>query len=194
MLGTIYHEGKALPRDDAKAFEYFRQSAQSGDPAFQANLGLCYSQGTGARQNYAEAVKFLQPAAENGIPNDPIATRNAQDELGGIYYTGDKHVAKDRKKAMFWFEKAARAGHPHAQRMVGYLLQLNKSYTEALPWLKTAAEQGNVDAQNDLGVVYANGLGVPKSRTNAIAWYLRAYKQGDPYAKENLRKLGVDAK
>ena len=34
-----------------------------------------------------------------------------------------------------------------------------------------AAEQGSADAQYNLGVMYANGNGVPKDNTEAVKWY-----------------------
>ena len=34
--------------------------------------------------------------------------------------------------------------------------------TEAVKWFRKAAEQGDASAQNDLGVMYQNGRGVPQ--------------------------------
>jgi TPR repeat protein len=67
-----------------------------------------------------------------------------------------------------------------------------KSYGIAAAWLRRAADQGNADAQNNLGWLYHNGLGVTASRVEAIAWYLQAYRQGNSLAKENLMNLGID--
>ena len=46
---------------------------------------------------------------------------------------------------------------------------------------RTAAEQGDADAQFNLGVCYKNGSGVEKSYAQAVYWYKRSAEQG--YAK-----------
>ena len=35
--------------------------------------------------------------------------------------------------------------------------------TEAVKWYRKAAEQGHAEAQNNLGVMYLNGRGVPQT-------------------------------
>jgi TPR repeat protein len=194
LLGTMYNEGRGVQQDAGKAFEYFRQAAQSGDPVFSYNLGLCYSHGTGVKTDFAQAVKLIQPLADKGMPDDPVSQRNAQDELGQLYYTGDEHLQKNLNGAMLWFEKAARAGHLHAQVVFATMLSDRKRYKEAATWFRVAAERGDALAENNLGIMYANGRGLPKSRKDAIAWLLRAYQQGYVSAAGNLRKLGVNAK
>lgn len=52
--------------------------------------------------------------------------------------------------------------------------------------LRTEADQGNAAAQNNLGVVYANGTGVAKDPAQAVFWYRKAADQGDAAAQNNL--------
>ena len=49
-----------------------------------------------------------------------------------------------------------------------------------------AAEQGNADAQFNLGVMYNNGQGVRQDYTQAVQWYRKAAEQGDAKAQYNL--------
>ena len=144
------------------------------------------------KPDFAEAVKLIQPLADKGIHDDPVAQRNAQNELGELYYTGDEHLPKNLNVAMPWFEKAARAGHLHSQVVLGMIFADRKRYKDAAKWYRQAAEKGDSLAENNLGILYANGWGVPKSRKDAIAWLLRAYQQGYTNAAANLQKLGVD--
>jgi TPR repeat protein len=51
-----------------------------------------------------------------------------------------------------------------------------------------AAEQGNAKAQTNLGVMYANGQGVPQDYVLAHMWFNLAAAQGDPNGK-GLRDL-----
>ena len=49
---------------------------------------------------------------------------------------------------------------------------------QAVAWYRTAAEQGNADTQNNLGVMYAHGHGVAKDDATAVEWYRKAADQG----------------
>jgi len=55
--------------------------------------------------------------------------------------------------------------------------------------LRTAAENDLPAVQTTLGTLYQNGWGVHQSRTEAIAWYLRAYRQSELTAVQNLQNL-----
>lgn len=46
-------------------------------------------------------------------------------------------------------------------------------------WYRQAAEQGNVDAQVNLAVLYKKGQGVPQDLTAAARWFRQAAAQGD---------------
>ena len=50
---------------------------------------------------------------------------------------------------------------------------------ERVKQLTLPAEQGNVDAQLELGFLYLNGLGIPRNYTEAFKWYTKASDQGD---------------
>ena len=61
-----------------------------------------------------------------------------------------------------------------------------EDYPRALEIFTRLAEQGDADAQFALGVMYANGKGVPKDASQAAAWYRKAAEQGDAKAQFNL--------
>ena len=50
--------------------------------------------------------------------------------------------------------------------------------TEELVELRRLAEQGDADAQYNLGVMYDNGEGVPEDNAEAVKWYRMAAEQG----------------
>jgi TPR repeat protein len=56
-------------------------------------------------------------------------------------------------------------------------------YQKAFQLLEPLGEQGNVKAQYLLGVLYANGKGVPKNDSKAVYWFTKAAKQGDVKAQ-----------
>ena len=56
-------------------------------------------------------------------------------------------------------------------------------------WYRLAAEQGLADAQNNLGLMYANGEGLPDDYVLAYAWYNLAAAQGNEVARKNKDNL-----
>jgi TPR repeat protein len=65
----------------------------------------------------------------------------------------------------------------------------NKNYQRAYREWKAAAEAGHAEAQFDLGVLYAQGLGVPRDLTVAASWYLKSAEQGNPEAQFALGQM-----
>lgn len=59
--------------------------------------------------------------------------------------------------------------------------ELESLYTDpaASQWFQTAAEQGNPDAQVNLGRMCILGKGVQKDEAEAARWYRKAAEQGD---------------
>ena len=54
---------------------------------------------------------------------------------------------------------------------------------------KTLADQGMAAAQYKLGVMYANGEGVPENDAEAVKWYRKAADQGSVNAQFNLGNM-----
>ena len=56
----------------------------------------------------------------------------------------------------------------------------------AVAELRARAEQGDAEAQYNLGVMYATGAGVPQDNGEAVRWYRLAADQGLAAAQFNL--------
>jgi hypothetical protein len=56
----------------------------------------------------------------------------------------------------------------------------------ALAWYSRAAEQGDADAQNNLGAMYDAGEGIRENNAEALRWYGLSADQGNPIAQNNL--------
>lgn len=57
---------------------------------------------------------------------------------------------------------------------------------KSLSQLRSAAEQGDANAQHDLGLKYSNGQGVPKNNKKAAYWFGKAAAQGEPRSQYDL--------
>ena len=65
----------------------------------------------------------------------------------------------------------------------------NKDYAGAFREWKTAADAGQAAAQFDLGLLYAQGLGVRRDLTVAEQWYRKAAEQGNAEAQFALGQM-----
>ena len=60
-----------------------------------------------------------------------------------------------------------------------------QDYAAAAGWYRKAADQGNADAQYNLGNKYANGQGVPQDYVQAHKWFNLSATSGDADAVKN---------
>ena len=63
---------------------------------------------------------------------------------------------------------------------------VENNYKEALKWYELAAENGNRDAPNNIGVLYMTGLGTPRDFAMAHKWFTVAGSR-DAGAKSNKK-------
>jgi len=106
-LGFMYHDGKGVEKDEAKATDWFQRAADLGLAPAQFNLGNAYRFGRGVEQSDERAVYWWRKAA---IQNFAAAQFN----LGTAYLYG-RGVAPDREEGLKWYRRAAANGHPVAQ-------------------------------------------------------------------------------
>ena len=62
----MYHKGRAVPRDYAKAVAWYRKAAAQGNPVALDNLGLMYRDGLGVPRGYIQAHKWFDLAGMRG--------------------------------------------------------------------------------------------------------------------------------
>ncbi len=99
FLGTMYGDGRGVPRDDAKAAKWYRKAAEQGLAGAQYRLGVMYRKGRGVALDQVEAAKWYRKAAEQGLAD-------AQYRLGVMYNNG-LGVPQDFALAHMWFNLAA---------------------------------------------------------------------------------------
>ncbi len=119
---------------DTNTLEGLRASAQIGDARAQFALGAKYATGEDVPQDFGEAARWFEQAAEQGHVL-------AQSTLGAYYWVG-RGVPADLKKAYFW-SVLARAGgdEPSKYRMDGLRSRLSREDVlqvqhQANQWLK----------------------------------------------------------
>jgi uncharacterized protein len=184
LLGVTNELGEVVEwtKDEKEAVKWFYKSAEQGYAEAQFDLGVCFRDSIGVKQNYAEALKWFRKAADQGFAS-------AQLNLGSLYADG-QGVPENYVEAINWYRKAAAQGLTAAQYDIGVCYAngegVVKDEVEAVKWYRKAAEQGNDAAQHNLGVAYFNGKGLPKDYVEAYKWNNLASAQGNEYARKSM--------
>jgi len=179
-LGRMYSLGKGVPEDDAQAVLWFRKAAEQGDAHAQYDLGLSYNEGHGVPQDYAQAALWYRKAAEQG-------DTDAQYNLGVWYEEGEYRGVDQDTQAAFWRRKI-RAWRAYINS-VDFHFSEHWRFSKAAFWYRKAAEQGDAEAQYNLGRLYYDGRGVAQDYDQAALWFRAAAEQGDSDAQDELGNL-----
>ena len=65
-LGLMYLNGEGVAKDEAKAFDYFKQASEQGDITSQYWLGFCYENGIGTPKDLNQAMSWYQKSTQRG--------------------------------------------------------------------------------------------------------------------------------
>src|SRR6266542_5219167 len=168
IMSCFYQLGIGVEKDEIKAFEYHKKSAEIiKEPIEAVQIALDY-----LNQNGEYTQKDLKKA-------------------DNWYY---KIAEKDLEKGWFWFYKTAEKVVDYENGVVQYFLGecyrsgigIEKDETKAFEYYKKYAENRNNLAQNVLGYLYENGKGTEKDLEKAIYWYNKAAENGYEIAQFNL--------
>ena len=185
-MGYFYSVGVAVPKDDNLAMEWFRKGAEKGSAKAQLNLGKVLLAKAGAASADAvrqEGLEWTRKAADQGLTEAELS-------YGSMLYFGDRGVAKNEAEAADYLKRAAEAGDPNAQNMLGTMLEqgmgIPRDKAAAEQWFRKAALQGQVKAQSSLGRTLWSDLAAKEIRIEALAWFLIASGQGEITARKQL--------
>lgn len=103
QVGLYYYYTVKTETAYKKAFELFTDAYNLGENEAIINIGLCYLQGNGVKEDKKEAVKCFRTAAEKY--SSGVAYHNL-----GICYENGFGVRKDYKKAIEMYGKAVENG------------------------------------------------------------------------------------
>lgn len=162
--------------DYTTAFNEWLVLAQSENAQACHNIAMLYEAGQGVEYNPELAKQWCEKAAQLGLAT-------AQHHLGYML------LESDPTAAIHSWEQAAEQGLADAQYdlasqyMLGEIIPQDNDL--AADWYETAAMQGHIAAQFNLGVLYANA----KQYANARYWWEKAADNGHENAQLNLTRL-----
>lgn len=168
------------------AREHFEAAAQRGSAEGLHLLGALYYQGHGVPKDLARAANLFSKAAALGY--GPSLSN-----LAVMHSAGDG-VPKDLAKALELAVRAAETGDHQAQFNLAQSYRMGdetvrRDYKKAGYWYRKAAEAGMPKAQNEYGLLFAQGHGVPLDYVTAYAWIDMPARAGIPQAQKNKAQL-----
>lgn len=164
----------------------YGEAAEKGSAHAINRLGLMYYRGEiGVLQNFKLAKENICKAADLG-------NKNAMFNCAEMYASG-KGVEADKKQALSYYEKAAKAKHIGAFNTLGLMYKrgngVDKDLNKSLSYFEQTAELGNAYGLFELGSFYETGLSVPKDLVKAHQYYNLASSRGHPKASQALQRI-----
>ncbi|MEO7098356.1 MAG: tetratricopeptide repeat protein [Luteolibacter sp.] len=194
QMARAYLRGDGVPKDVQKSYDLMKAAAAQGHADATGGIGYFYSSGMVVAKDERQAADWFRKGAEMG-------SAKAQLNLGKYLLNGKAAVANPEAQpadleteGLKWIGKAADQGLPEAASSYGMILYFGEhgqpqDYTKAAVYLKIAAESGMADAQNALGLMYDQGLGVNADPAAAEDWLRKAALQGQVKAQANLGRV-----
>ena len=141
-LGLNYTYGTDVPKDNAKAAEWFKKASDQGFIPARRELGILLASGDGVEPDMQTAIQYLSDAADQ---LDPSALYH----LGLMYEIGIG-VPKDMQKAVRMLAYAAEMRYPgadiDAERVDKILYEERKKKLRARPLLNLQISDVDVEA------------------------------------------------
>lgn len=119
--------------------------------------------------DFATALKLYRPLAQRG-------DARAQDAIGGMYERGEGGLPKDTAEALQWFKMAE-------NERLALKAYNDADYATASRIFRPLADRGQILAEYLVGLMYANGQGLPQDFAEAMKWHRKAAVQGEAKAQ-----------
>ncbi|NXA66783.1 LR2BP protein, partial [Mohoua ochrocephala] len=173
--------------------EALKQFEKIKDKDFQAmyQLGVMYYDGLGTKKDPERGVEYMNKILNSDSPEASHLKFAAAYNLGRAYYEGCgvKHSTEEAER--LWLT-AADHGNPKAsvkaQSTLGmlYSMPLLKDLKKAFFWHSEACDNGNLESQGALGIMYLYGQGIRRNTKAALEHLRKATKLGNTYAQGHL--------
>ncbi len=182
-LGILYETGIGVEKNIHKAMSFYSAAALQNDaPAMKDLAVLLFRRAKNDRARIDTALNLLRISAEADFADAQMIFAKICDN--GVC------VKQDKRKALYWCEKAAQNGCAEAMYALGWLYEhgrgVKKSASESLKWYEDAARNSDANAQFRLGVMYYTGTVVKEDHVRAYSFFKRAAEQGNVSAWYNV--------
>ena len=173
---------------------------QRQNEVLQSNIESLQAELLGDAAGRADAEDAAAKAAADALEAEAQAEKEAAKSKAMAVQLNDavaqvnalkKELALERKKAAG--SKTYSSGEDRTLKLEKDIKELKSELVykdatnkEALRWFHKAADEGDAQAQLNLGFVYMNGHGVAQSDKEAARWWLKSAEQGNSMAQNNV--------
>lgn len=183
QMARAYEKGEGVMRSMPKAMALYQRAASMGDRQAVTRIAQL-TRVPGRPKDPAAAFALYQRGAKAGDTAAMIQLADAYDRGFG--------VEENDEESANWLKKAAGAGNTDAMVVLGKKAALSADAKGSIDWYKKAAEAGSAEGQYQIGLAYAQGLGVEKNTDVARQWLTKAKASGYPLAETVLLTLTSD--
>jgi len=141
----------------AEAFDWYLNAARQDHIRAQLIVAEAYLEGRDCPLSQTEACRWLERAADLGATE-------ARERLDELVPSGTGAEAASAVEAI----------EPEIEQ------------DDEMPAMQLKAEDGDIEAQYQLGIIYYHGEGLPQNHKAALHWFEQAGLQGDAEAQFNL--------
>jgi len=196
-------------RDEATLVKGLATRAKRGDTCSAVALWMLQVIAKSERNQRVALANALQSAGIDETPSGLDLLHSLADKgeptaqllLALIYHGGlfkGEDFPRDPTIAEKWFARYAEYAVPAAERGDANAQWNLSSYyqsglggfpmdeTETVKWLRKAADQGHIESQQNLAILYQTGRGVQQDKAEAVRWFRKAAEQGDPISQREL--------
>jgi len=163
---------EAAGTDPAKLIE----AAENGDIKAQIKLGDNYAKGVDVEKDLEKAADWYRKAADRGNAGAEYKLIETLITLGDNA-KGDNFEIEKNLQAVKWYRMAADRGLT-GTAAAAEEKAAEQGDAEPLDSLRETADNGNAEAQYNLGLRHENGDGVEKDLKKALSSYSKAAEQG----------------
>ena len=122
--------------------------------------------------------------------------RQAQYDLGMVYYAGKYEIPRNVELGAEWFLKSAQQGHTEAQFAIGrcyfYGRGVPRDRVVGVEWYHQAAMKDHRQATYELGDCYFIGEGVKRNHAESLKWFSKSAAQGEKGAQFRIARIYED--
>ena len=183
LLALTLLTGDGLPQDRDAGMVWMVRAAEAGDPDAARDIAGRMRNGADIKIDETKVADALKPQVEAG-------NVEAMRALGPMYIRG-RGVKQDPATGLALLKRAVEKGSPEAESDLSQLYLngapgIPVSRPDAMKWLASSAQHGNVTAMLNLGYMSITASIDKRDLTSGYCWLMRAALLDNVQAQEKL--------
>ena len=184
-LANCYMQGIGTLKNDAQALQWYTAAADSGFVRSMSVLAKSYEDGILSEKSPEKAIEWYKRAAKKEEPYAMYKVARMHEHNDSV--EGKKKKELRESETIKLYTRAATLRNPQAQMKLaefyGNGRYVKKNKKQRFDWLLHAANNGMMEAQEQVGMCFEKGRGAEKNDKKAYKYYKLAAEQGSEIGK-----------